>query len=111
MDFKTYQKMARRTQNQELSPRETREHALCGLASEVGEVCGIHQKYLQGKPISLNDLKLEIGDVLWMLAELCDVYRFSLDDIAELNIAKLKKRYPDGFDAERSNARYRGNLE
>jgi NTP pyrophosphatase (non-canonical NTP hydrolase) len=106
MDFSTYQKLARRTQNKELTPKETLQHALCGLSSEAGEVCGIFQKKLQGKAISLADLKLEIGDVLWMLSELCDVYGFSLDDVAEKNIAKLKKRYPEGFDAERSNRRY-----
>ena len=106
MDFDTYQRLARRTQNHDLTPRETREHALCGLASEVGEVCGIHQKYLQGKPIDVRDLELEIGDVLWMLAELCDVYNLSLGEVAGANIDKLKKRYPNGFDAEISNRRY-----
>lgn len=106
MDFSTYQKLARRTQNKELTPKETLSHALCGLSSEVGEICGIFQKKFQGKAMSLIDLKLEIGDVLWMLSELCDVYGFNLDDIAEKNIAKLKKRYPEGFDAELSNRRY-----
>lgn len=107
MDFKTYQELARRTQNHDLSPRETLEHALCGLSAEVGEVCAIFQKEHQGKALCIKDLKSEIGDVLWMLSELCDVWRLDLGNIAYENIEKLKKRYPEGFDAERSNERYR----
>ena len=47
-------------------------------------------------------LRKEIGDCLWMLGELCDVYGFDMGAIAEMNIAKLKKRYPLGFTADRS---------
>ena len=97
-----YQALARRTQNPDLTPREQLEHALWGLSSEVGEVCSLHQKTHQGHPMDANALRKEIGDVLWMLAELCDVYGFTLEGVAEENIAKLRKRYPDGFDAEHS---------
>lgn len=106
MDFSEYQSQARRTQNKDLTPREMQEHALCGLASEVGEVLGIFQKIYQGKNFSMSDLKKEMGDVLWMIAELCDVYGIDLEEVAWLNIEKLKRRYPDGFDADRSNRRY-----
>ena len=102
MTLYEYQSLARRTQNPALSPREQLEHALWGLSSEVGEVCSLHQKTHQGHPMDANALRKEIGDVLWMLAELCDVYGFTLEGVAEENIAKLRKRYPDGFDAEHS---------
>lgn len=102
MTLKEYQALARRTQNPNLSPRETLEHALWGLSAEVGEVCSLHQKTHQGHAMDGAALRKEIGDVLWMIAELCDVYGYSMEGIAEENIAKLRKRYPTGFSAERS---------
>ena len=111
MLFREYQEQARRTQNPDLTPRERREHALWGLSAEVGEVCGIHQKLHQGH--NLNDLtpiRKEIGDCLWMIAELCDVYGFDMGSIAEENIAKLRKRYKDGFAVNESLHREAGDI-
>ena len=100
--FKQYQREARRTQNPDLSPRDMQEHALWGLASEVGEVCSLHQKTHQGHSLDPAALRKEIGDCLWMISELCDLYGFDLSVIAQMNIAKLRKRYPYGFSAEKS---------
>ena len=100
--FGEYQKLARRTQNPELTPRERLEHALWGLSSEVGEVCSLHQKTHQGHPLDAVALRKEIGDVLWMIAELCDVYNINMGAVAEENIAKLKKRFPEGFSVDKS---------
>lgn len=105
MTFAEYQAAARRTQNPELSINETLEHALWGLASECGEVCGLFQKRLQGHAIDADAARKEIGDVLWMLAELCDVLEMDMGQIAEENIEKLKKRYPQGFEEWRSRER------
>lgn len=102
MTLNEYQSLARRTQNPALTPREQLEHALWGLSSEVGEVCSLHQKTHQGHAMDAGALRKEIGDCMWMLAELCDVYGFTLEGVAEDNIAKLRKRYPEGFRAERS---------
>ena len=77
-------------------------HGLFGLASEVGEVLGLYQKTYQGHSINRDALVHELGDVLWMLAEIATANGMELDTIAEENIAKLIARYPDGFDAERS---------
>lgn len=100
--FKQYQREARRTQNPDLTPRDMQEHALWGLASEVGEVCSLHQKVHQGHPLDPVALRKEIGDICWMISELCDVYGFELGAIAQENIAKLRKRYPHGFSTEKS---------
>ena len=100
--FKEYQQLARRTQNSELTPRERLEHALWGLSSEVGEICGIHQKTHQGHELNAVALRKEIGDTLWFIGELCDVYGFDMGAIAEENIAKLRRRYPEGFSANKS---------
>ena len=102
MTFREYQIGARRTQNPDLTPRERVEHALWGLSAEVGEVCGLWQKTHQGHSMDFAALRKEIGDCLWMLGELCDACDFDMGAVAEENIAKLKRRYPDGFAAERS---------
>lgn len=102
MTFDDYQTLARRTQNPALS-RDLKElHALHGLAAESGEIHSIYQKVYQGHHFDKNALEGEIGDVLWNLAELCDANKLSLGEIAEKNIEKLKKRYPDGFNEYRS---------
>lgn len=102
MTFSEYQELARRTQNHELNRHSMLDHALWGLSAEVGEVCGLFQKTHQGHSLSRDALSKEIGDVLWMLSELCDVYELDLGEIAEENIEKLRRRYPEGFDAEHS---------
>lgn len=110
MQFREYQEQARRTQNLELSPRDQLEHALWGLSAEVGEVLGLHQKTHQGHAMDAVKLRKEIGDVLWFVGELCDVYGFDMGAIAEENIAKLKRRFPDGFDVDHSLHRAKGDV-
>lgn len=101
-----YQKLAMRTCPFEPTCYENIEyiehHALFGLSAEVGEVHDIFQKYYQGHPIDDEKLQEELGDVLWMVAEMCYANSWDLESIMEKNIEKLKKRYPDGFDPERS---------
>jgi NTP pyrophosphatase (non-canonical NTP hydrolase) len=102
MEFNEYQEQARRTQRSDLPMWALREHALYGLTSEVGEVMGLHQKVHQGHPMDETALRLEIGDVMWFVAELCDVYGWSMSDIAAANIEKLRNRYHDRFSVEES---------
>lgn len=102
MDFNEFQYEARRTQRKDLPLWAIREHALYGLSSEVGEVMALHQKVHQGHPMDETALRLEVGDVLWFVAELCDVYGWSMEDIARANIQKLRNRYKDRFTVEES---------
>lgn len=97
-----YQNLAARTINQKLLPVEIELHALHLMASEVGEIHGIYQKSYQGHEINEKDLKKELGDLLWGIAEFCTVRRWDLEEIMQLNIEKLRKRYPDGFSEDRS---------
>jgi NTP pyrophosphatase (non-canonical NTP hydrolase) len=72
-------------------------HAL-GLAGESGEVCDLIKKWrYHGVGYDRDAMKKELGDVLWYLTALAADHGFSLDGIAQLNIEKLKARYPDGF--------------
>ncbi len=85
-------------------------HAVFGLTSEAGEVAGIFQKWYQGHAVSDEHLKKEIGDCLWMIAELCTAFGFMLEDVMQLNIDKLRARYPDGFSEEKSLHRAEGDV-
>ena len=105
MTLNEYQIAARRTQNSALRLFETREHALKGLVAEVGEIMALYQKQLQGHTFDEGSLKLEIGDCLWMLSELCDCYGWTLEEVANANIAKLRVRYPERFTPEQSKRR------
>ena len=102
MTLNEYQKLAARTINPKLSKMQTEHHAVLGLNSEAGEVAALYQKELQGHTIHKEDVMKELGDVLWMIAELCTNYDIDLDQVARMNIDKLLDRYPDGFDSERS---------
>ena len=102
LTFSEYQQLAARTINQNLTDEKVELHALHEMASEVGEIHGIYQKIYQGHEPDDMELCLEVGDLLWGIAELCTAHGWSMEDVAAKNIQKLKKRYPDGFNAERS---------
>lgn len=110
MTLNEYQKLAARTINKDLTVRETELHALHGLTSEVGEIHAIYQKVYQGHPFDISHVMSEAGDLLWFLAELVTCYGYDLEDIAKHNIDKLRKRYPNRFEAERSLNREEGDI-
>lgn len=111
MTGKEYQEKAARTINKQLSLLEQRNHALFGLAGEVGELLSLYQKEYQGHgtPDREHVIK-EIGDLLWFIAEFLTSQGVSLDECMEINIDKLIKRYPEGFDAEHSLHRKNGDI-
>ena len=102
MYMNEYQGLARRTQNPDLTMVERKEHALMGLVSELGEVCAHYQKVHQGHPMDVEAVIKELGDMMWFMAELCDVLRIDMESVAKRNIAKLEGRYPEGFEKNRS---------
>lgn len=106
----TYQKLAARTISKTLSSGETSLHAVFGMASEVGELQGIYQKHYQGHALDEEHMKKEVGDLLWFVAEYCTAHGWNLEDIMQLNIDKLKARYPEGFEVERSLHRKIGDV-
>lgn len=97
-----YQELAARTINQTLNADELMDHALHGMSGEIGELHSIYQKVYQGHQLDETHLKKELGDLMWFIAEYCTSYGWELDEIMKLNIEKLKKRYPKGFDADHS---------
>lgn len=74
-----------------------------GIAGEAGEVADEIKKILfHGHPLNAQKLMKELGDVLWYAARICAILNVSFDEVAQMNIDKLKSRYPNGFEKERS---------
>lgn len=82
---------------------EMLENGLIGLCGESGEAIDIFKKYkFHGHELDTNHLKHEIGDVAWYLAVSAAALGVELEEILQMNVNKLRGRYPDGFDSERS---------
>lgn len=72
-------------------------HAAIGLAGESGELIDTVKKHLiYGKELDLENVKEELGDILFFAAMAANALGVSLEEIAESNFAKLSKRYPNG---------------
>lgn len=87
-----YQERAARTINKKNNILEQRQHALFGMASEVGEIHGIFQKQYQGHNIDYVELKKELGDLLWFIAEFCTANGWYMEDIMQMNLDKLEAK-------------------
>lgn len=77
--------------------------AALGLAGEAGEFANLVKKMTaHGHDFDPDSLKDELGDVLWYLAEAATASGLDLDMIAQDNVEKLLKRYPEGFSQQNS---------
>ena len=78
--------------------------AAVGMSAEGGEFLEIVKKIIfQGKPYNednVRHLKIELGDILWYVAQACMALDISLDEITDMNIEKLSKRFPEGHFSE-----------
>ena len=89
--------------------------AALGLTAESGEFTEVVKKMiLQGKPYNEENvfhLKRELGDICWYIAQACMALDTTFDEIIEMNVEKLKARYPGGeFDVHKSENRKEGDL-
>lgn len=111
MTINEYQKLAMTTLNPELDKKDVLINGVMGLCGESGEAIDIVKKWLaQGHELDREHLAKELGDIAWYLAETATALDLMLEDIFEANIEKLRKRYPEGFDAERSIKRSEDSL-
>ena len=110
MEAREFQEKAARTINPSLYDYEIEQHALHGMASEVGELHGLYQKAYQGHEFNEEHAQKELGDLLWFVAEYCTAMNWDLGLIMMKNIAKLAARYPDGFKEEDSLNREEGDI-
>ena len=125
MNLDDYQLEAQRTAPRELSayPRAVREALEAGgprelldvfdvliwgqgLAGEAGEVCDLLLKKVHGhgRAYDPEALLKELGDVLCYLANLASAHGFTLSEVAQANVDKLRARYPEGFTVAAANA-------
>ena len=89
--------------------------AALGLTAEAGEFTEVVKKIiLQGKPYNEDNffhMKRELGDICWYIAQACMALDTTFDEIIEMNVEKLKTRYPGGeFDVHKSENRKTGDL-
>ncbi|MEK4707057.1 nucleoside triphosphate pyrophosphohydrolase family protein [Bacillus sp. FSL R10-2780] len=92
-------------------------NAALGLTGEAGEVADLVKKAIYHghgfQPAhcpgeangNVHKLALELGDIMYYVGIMAHEMGYTLQDIAEMNIKKLAKRYPDGFSREASQNR------
>ena len=111
MTINEYQQAALRTANKSLTPIEQLTNGLMGLNGEAGEAIDILKKHLfQEHELDSEHMAKELGDVAWYLAVSANAIGYDLETVMQMNVEKLKARYPDGFDAEHSLHRNKGDI-
>jgi len=96
-------------------PSERLLTAAVGMSAEAGEFTEIVKKIIfQGKPVNdenMFHMKRELGDIMWYVAQACMGLNVSLDEVIEMNVDKLKARYPGGeFSVKHSEVRKEGDI-
>ena len=111
MTVNEYQNLAMRTLNPTLSKRDVLINSVMGLCGESGEAIDLVKKWLaQGHDLDKERLVKELGDIAWYLAEAATAMDIPLEQVFQGNLDKLRKRYPEGFETERSLVRLPGDL-
>ena len=103
MKMNEYQELSARTANKH--EEELLNYGL-GLAGEAGEVADLIKKHrFHGHDLPKEEIRKELGDVLWYLSQLARLSELDLGEVAIFNIEKLKRRYPEGFSEKDSRNR------
>jgi NTP pyrophosphatase (non-canonical NTP hydrolase) len=98
MTLAEYQRLASRTVNRALGQDQRLLDATAGLAEEAGEALGLVRKHLfMGHDLDSARLTIELGDALWCLTVAAGTLGISLEEVAATNLAKLRRRYPEGY--------------
>lgn len=101
--FDEYQELATRTAGKFDQSKDAFSDYGLGISGEAGEVANKLKKvFYHGHDLDHDEIALELGDCLWYLSMLATLLGLPLHVIAEMNIEKLKKRYPDGFSSDAS---------
>lgn len=86
-------------------------NACLGLSGEVGEFNDMIKKWVfHEKELDMEHAKKEAGDIIWYVVMLCESFGWNMEEIMQMNVDKLKARYPEGFDVERANHRAEGDV-
>lgn len=127
LSFDAYQAACLRTANSDLEPPLFLATLGLGIAGEAGEIADTIEEFVRlaflglkmaakageiadtikkvvghGHPANQEEMVEELGDLLWYVAIVAFEYDIPLSAVAEINVEKLKERYPSGFSSERS---------
>ena len=109
MTINEYQKAAMRTVNPGVCDQLP--NVALGLCGEAGEIADMVKKAeYQGHDLNKEHIAKELGDVAWYLALGATTIGYDLETILQMNVDKLKERYPEGFDPEKSLHRKPGDV-
>ena len=103
MEINEYQQKAIRTLAPLNSDLENDIHMVLGMQTEAAELADVFKKNLAyNKNIDWINVKEEVGDLMWYIANLCNLHNWDLRDIMQTNIFKLQARYPDKFSDDKA---------
>lgn len=109
MDIKTYLKESEKTLSKDFFVDDKKAvllHSAIGLCTESSEVLDAFKKSLYyGKELDLVNIKEELGDIMWYMAIMMRELDLDMEVILETNINKLRKRYGEKFDKQKSENR------
>lgn len=73
-------------------------HATLGISGEAGELLdAVKKTFIYNKPLDVVNAKEELGDLLWYIALACRTLNVTFEEIMQMNIDKLSKRYPEKY--------------
>jgi len=104
MELKDYQEVCKKTSKKDFNSKaeEIMTWGL-GISGEAGDVAGcIKKTFVHDKDVR-EGIRENLGDVLWYIGSICNFFDWSMQDILEENVAKLKQRFPEGFTKENAN--------
>lgn len=111
MQINEYQKEALRTASGMNKEIPMIVNGVLGLCGESGECADMVKKHLfQGHELDTEHMAKELGDVAWYIAVSAHAIGYDLETILQMNVDKLRKRYPDGFETDKSLHRQEGDV-
>ena len=91
------------TAKDQMSQRDTHMSWSLAIAGEAGELANLTKKvFVHGHAYDQDRVVDELGDILWYIAVYADALGVPLSEVAERNLAKVARRYPNGFSTEAS---------
>lgn len=101
MEINKYQKEASRTCAKIDGAIMDDLHMVLGMQTEAAEIADVYKKCIAyKKPLDFVNIKEELGDLMWYIANICNMNGWDLRDIMQTNIDKLSSRYPEKFTEE-----------
>ena len=102
MTFDEYQKQAIVTNLRKDDTFQELMQQVLGLGDEAGEVLAIFKKWIRDNEADIGRLDKkkvakELGDILWYIAVVAHDLDISFDEIATMNIEKLRSRHERGM--------------